>query len=103
MHFPKDFPAFAGLRICAQAVGLSYSHVRKITYLQRPAPVGWPASVRVGGKVGYLRADLERWLDSLSSTSTDVEIGNAGATERPAPRRLGRPRKIDSAAAGSKK
>ena len=103
MHFPFDFPAFLGLRVCAQALGLSYSHVRKITYLQRPAPAGWPAPVKIGGKVGYLRADLERWLDSLSHPNPDVESATFELTEQPAPRRRGRPRKNESASARSQK
>ncbi|WP_170285812.1 hypothetical protein [Propionivibrio limicola] len=107
MHFPIDFPAFAGLRICAQFLGLSYSHIRKITYDQRPAPAGWPAPVRVGGKVGYLRHDLERWLDSLSSAADQVSACPGApaqqAAETPPPRRRGRPRKLESAARGAKK
>lgn len=95
MHFPADFPAFASLRVCAQFLGLSYSHIRKITYSQRPAPSGWPAPVRVGCKVGYLRADLENWLNSLSPAVESPLPPNSDATPQ-TPRRRGRPRKMES-------
>ncbi len=79
------FPLLLDIAQTADFIGFSYSAVRHWTYGTKPAPAGWPAPLKVGGKSRrYRRSDLEAWVLDLGSSIQPQQHETSG-------KRRGRP------------
>ena len=98
-------PELLNPRETAELVGISFQQINKVIYGQRKAPQGFPAPVKVGGRIKFRRRDLDEWIDSLPPMGGQQQPAPEPAPEpapAPAPARpRGRPRKQPRAAGGA--
>ncbi len=83
-------PLLLDMRQTADYIGTSYGSVRLWTYGQRPAPVGWPSSVKFGGRVRYRASDLDDFVAHLGAAPAPPPPPAPAEPRRP----RGRPRKL---------
>jgi predicted DNA-binding transcriptional regulator AlpA len=84
-------------------INFSDATVANWTYGRRPPPAGFPAPIRVGRQLRYIREEVEAWLKERAAARPGQEQATqlkdtATASATPGRRRPGRPKKAVAAA-----
>lgn len=90
---------FIDHREVGKRIPFAASTILNWAYRRKPAPAGFPAPVKVGGKLVWLESDLDSWIQSHSSLPPSHPAPQAHEAQAQTPRRgRGRPRKNQTAA-----